>query len=304
MKLLRHTFHALGGPCSLCLQGDADVIARGVELAQAEVLRIEAKYSRYRDDSVLSRINASAGDARGVEVDAETAALFDYAAVAHAQSDGLFDATSGVLRRAWDFRAQRVPTQAQLDALLPLVGWHKIIWQSPRIVLPLAGMQLDFGGFGKEYAVDRVVALLRAAGLAQGYVELGGDIGVIGAPSDAPAWQIGVRHPHEPARAIAQVALSSGAIATSGDYERGFESNGRRYSHLLDARSGWPVTGPASVSVLAPQCLIAGTASTIAMLKGAQAQAWLDGLGLPWLAVQADGTLRGSVSYEVLRASA
>lgn len=304
MKLQRHAFHALGGPCSVCLQGSSDVVARAFDLAQAEVLRIEAKYSRYRDDSVVSRINTSAGDAKGMEVDGETAALLDYAAVAHAQSDGLFDATSGVLRRAWDFRAGRVPTQAQLDALLPLVGWHKIAWQSPRIILPLEGMQLDFGGFGKEYAVDRVVALLRAAGVTQGYVELGGDIGVIGAPSDAPAWQIGVRHPREPSRAIAQVALPSGAIATSGDYERSFESGGRRYSHLLDARSGWPVSGPASVSVLAPQCLIAGTASTIAMLKGAQAQAWLDGLGLPWLAVDADGRLFGSLSYEALRDSA
>src|SRR3546814_3415078 len=107
------------------------------------------------DRSIVSRINAAAGTATVVEVDEETAALLDYAATAWRESDGLFDVTAGVLRRAWNFRAQRVPSAEALAALLPLIGWQRVQWQRPRIALPLAGMQLDFGGFGKEYEIGR-----------------------------------------------------------------------------------------------------------------------------------------------------
>ncbi len=287
----------MGGPCSLQLYANDDASAqRALQAAQAEVLRIEAKYSRYRDDSVISRINASAGSGRRVEVDAETAALLDYAAAAHAQSDGLFDITSGVLRRAWDFKAARLPQQAQLDALLPLVGWSQLQWQRPRLQLPRAGMELDFGGFGKEYAADRAAAMLLAAGIRHGLVELGGDIRVVGPHPDGAPWRIGVRHPRQPEQPIATLELHHGAIASSGDYERFFEYAGTRYCHILDPRSGWPVQGFAGVSVLAEQCLIAGTATTIAMLRGERdGLEWLDELGLPHLCVGADLRLRGDM---------
>lgn len=297
MHFRAFSFHALGGPGSLQLYApDPARLDRAAAAAEAEVRRIEAKYSRYRVDSVLSQLNARAGDARGVAVDDETASLLDYAAAAYAQSDGLFDITSGVLRRAWDFRSGRLPAPGELEALLPRVGWDKLRWQRPRLVLAVAGMELDFGGFGKEYAADRAVAVLQAAGLRHGLVELGGDLRVLGPPPDDAPWRIGIRHPRAPAQAVAEVALAGGAIATSGDYERYFEQDGRRYSHLLDPRRGWPVQGPlASVSVLADQCLVAGTATTIALLKGADGPAWLQALGLPWLGVAADGTLSGSL---------
>ena len=146
----RYAFKAMGSPCELRLSGEcADEIARA---AQAEIARLEAKYSRYREDSLATRINRSAGDARGIEVDAETARLLDYAATAWRESGGRFDITSGILRRAWNFKAARVPTRAEIAALLPLIGWDKLEWRSPRIVLPRAGMELDFGGYVKEYA--------------------------------------------------------------------------------------------------------------------------------------------------------
>ncbi|MES0874919.1 FAD:protein FMN transferase [Sinimarinibacterium thermocellulolyticum] len=292
MAVLRvHRFKALGGPCTLYAYAGDDAALRAGE---AEARRIEAKYSRYRDDSIVSRINAAAGMA-AVEVDEETAALLDYAATAHAQSGGLFDITSGVLRRVWNFKTERVPTQAEIDALLPLIGWDQVEWQRPHIRLPRAGMQIDFGGFGKEYAADRIAALLRAAGVRHGLVDLAGDICVLGPHQDGSAWQVGVRHPRA-AGAIATVPLRHGAIASSGDYERGFVHDGRRYSHILDPRSGWPVQGLAAVSVLADQCLIAGTAATCAMLLGdEQGPAWLAALGLPHLVVDAQMRVRGSV---------
>lgn len=293
---LEHRFRALGGPCALHLYAEGEaVLRRAAQAGEAEALRIEAKYSRYRDDSIVSRINAAAG-AEAVEVDDETAALLDYAATAYTQSGGLFDITSGVLRRAWDFKAQRVPAQAEIDALLPLIGWAQVEWQRPCIRLPRAGMQIDFGGFGKEYAADRIAAVLRGCGIRHGLVDLAGDIHVIGAHADGTPWQIGVQHPRAEG-AIATVPLSHGAIASSGDYERGFTLDGRRYSHILDPRSGWPVQGLAAVSVLADQCLIAGTAATCAMLLGAeQGPPWLAALGLPHLLVDAQMQLRGSIA--------
>lgn len=271
---------------------------RACSAAQAEVLRIEGKYSRYRADSVVGRINASAGDVAGIEVDDETAALLDYAATAHEQSEGLFDATSGVLRRVWDFKSQRLPTQQAIDEVLPLIGWQRLHWQRPRLVLPVAGMQLDFGGFGKEYAADRAAAVLQAGGIRHGLVDLGGDIRVVGPHPDGSPWRIGISHPRAPQTAIALIDLPVGAIASSGDYERYFEIDGVRYSHVLDPRSGWPVQGLAAVSVMAEQCLIAGTATTIAMLRGNAGADWLEELGLPWLAVTAEQKLLGSIALQ------
>lgn len=263
--------------------------------AEAEVRRIEAKYSRYRDDSVVAMINAAAGSGRAVEVDAETAALLDYAAAAHAQSDGAFDITSGVLRRAWDFKAGRVPEQAQIDALLPLVGWSRVRWSRPRIELTRPGMELDFGGFGKEYAADRAAAVLQAHGLRHGLVDLAGDLHALGPHPDGSAWQIGVRHPRG-SGAIATIAVDRGGLASSGDYERYVECDGRRYGHVLDPRSGWPVDGLAAVSVRAGQCLVAGTAATVAMLHGAErGPRWLADLGLPHLYVDTGLRIGGSL---------
>lgn len=278
MFRLHHRFQAMGGPNSLQLYAADNAQAqRAAQAAQAEVLRIEAKYSRYRDDSIVSRINAAAGSGKPVAVDDETAGLLDYAVTVYAQSDGLFDITSGVLRKAWDFKAQRIPEQSEIDALLPLIGWPQVQWQRPHIALPLEGMQIDFGGFGKEYAVDRAAGVLAAEGIAHGLIELGGDLRVIGPHPDGSPWQVGIRHPRLAETAIATVPLRQGAIASSGDYERYFEREGRRYSHILDPRSGWPVRDSfASVSVLAEQCLIAGTATTIAMLLG-------DRKGTRWL---------------------
>lgn len=287
----------MGGPCALRVYAEDERLAeQALTQAEAEVRRIEQKYSRYRADSLLSRINASAGDASGIRVDAETAALLDYAATAFQQSDGLFDITSGVLRRLWNFREARVPEVAQVAALMAGVGWHKLRWQRPHLRLPLAGMELDFGGFGKEYAVDRASAVLAAAGIRHGLVDLGGDLRVLGPHPDGAPWQIGIQHPRREG-AVATVELPQGAIASSGDYERYFEQHGRRYSHLLDPRTGWPVQGSyAAISVLANQCLIAGTATTVALLKGASGPRWLDELGLPWLAVSADGALQGCLT--------
>jgi len=280
-------FQAMSSACEVRLDGgDERVLAAAAQTAIAEVRRIEAKYSRYRADSIVSRINAAAGSGQAVDVDRETAALLDFAGQLCEASDGLFDITSGVLRRAWDFRAARVPQASELAALLPLIGWPKVRWQEPRIELPLAGMELDFGGFGKEYAADRAAEVLRAGGMAHGFVNLGGDIRVLGPRADGRPWRFGIQHPRRgEGQTIASVEMSSGALATSGDYERFFEQDGRRYCHILDPRTGWPVTAWMSFSVTAPACTAAGALSTIAMLKGDGALDFLATQGATFLAI-------------------
>jgi thiamine biosynthesis lipoprotein len=268
-------------------EGTLSVAARQ---AIEEVKRIELKYSRYRADSIVSHINAAAGGDEAIEVDAETASLLDFADKLHALSDGLFDITSGVLRRVWDFRAGRVPEDAALQALLPLIGWSKVSWHERRIRLPHAGMELDFGGFGKEYAADRAMAILAGAGHRHGFVNLGGDIRVLGPRADGSAWRFGIQHPRQAEGTIASVDMVDGALASSGDYERFFERGGRRYCHILNPQTGWPVSSWASVSVTAPACVAAGALSTIAMLKGPQALEFLSTQSATYLA--ADTSMR------------
>lgn len=287
-------FTAMASPCQVMLCAPSAAAARALaQPAIDEVLRIERAYSRYRADSVVGRINASAGSGQWVALDGEAAGLLDYAAQLHSLSDGLFDITSGVLRRAWDFHQPHLPSSEELAPLLELVGWQHVERLAgagaAAVRLPVAGMELDFGGFGKEYAADRAAALLLKQGVRQGYVNLGGDMRVLGPQADGRPWRIGIQDPRDAGRTIASIDIAEGALATSGDYERFFELDGRRYCHVLDPRSGRPVTHWRSVSVLAPLAVAAGSASTIAMLQGGSAPSFLDGSGFAWLAQDASG---------------
>jgi thiamine biosynthesis lipoprotein len=304
VELFHFPFRAMGSPCEIRLYGGSQQAACAVAgAAIAEVGRLERKFSRYQETSLASRINRSAGDPAGVVVDEETATLLDYAATAYRESDGLFDISSGVLRRAWNFRSGRVPGREEILALLPLVGFGRVLWERPRVALPDAGMELDFGGYVKEYAADRAAELCRRHGAHHGLVDLGGDLAVVGPHPGGVPWRIGIRDPRDPGSAMATVSLLGGGLASSGDYERCLVVDGRRYAHVLDPRSGWPVSGLSAVSVAAAHCLVAGTASTVAMLRGRVAgPAWLDRLGLPNVWMDARGRLGGSLAAAAGRA--
>ena len=288
-------FQAMACTCEVVL--DAPTLADAQRLAQPgidEVRRIERTYSRYRADSIVARINAAAGQ-DWVDCDSETLSLLNFADQLHQQSGGLFDITSGVLRRAWHFGQAKdqaqLPTPAQIDALLPLIGWAQVQREGTRIRLPRAGMELDFGGFGKEYAADRAAALLQRTGVLHGYVNLGGDMRLMGPKPDGTPWVMGIQHPRERGQLLATQQLSTGGLATSGDYERFMVVNGQRYCHLLSPRTGWPVGHWRTVSVTAPLAVVAGCVATIAMLQGPQGLDFLRQSGHAFVAMAHDGQI-------------
>ena len=287
--LYRIDFKAMGSICEIVIADrDEQAALSKMQLAHREVLRIEQKYSRYREDSVITQINASAGK-HWVECDEETQALLNYADQLYTLSNGLFDITSGVLRSVWNFKKQTLPDVVEIEQIKKLIGWKKVLRDGTKVKLQDAGMELDLGGFGKEYAVDQVANLLVANGVESGLVNLGGDVRVLGPKPDGSNWFVAVQNPRDPEAMIANVPVERGAVATSGDYESFMEVDGKRYCHILSPFTGTPVSYWRSVSVMAPLALTAGTFTTIAMLKEADAIDWLKQSGFPFFAVDADG---------------
>ncbi|MDD5274499.1 MAG: FAD:protein FMN transferase [Methylovulum sp.] len=282
----------MGSPCSMQFYSNSSAKAEALyQLVLQRIAQLEQRYSRYRDDSLITEINSRAGTGVKTPIDPETVALLHYADQCYRESQQLFDVTSGVLRRVWDFKNTALPTKAEINAVLPLIGWKKVQWDAQNIYLPQTGMQLDFGGIVKEYAADAVASLFRQQGVLNGIVELGGDIRVIGPMPNNQGWPIAIRDPRHPDKVIAQFKLSSGALASSGDYERFQFLDGVRYSHLLHPKTGWPVTGLQAVSVIAEHCVVAGSMATIAMLKADKGLPWLRKCGVPFLCCQSNGQI-------------
>jgi thiamine biosynthesis lipoprotein len=277
--LLAICFEAMASPCELLLPAGEESSDRATALecgalVAREAWRVESKFSRYRRDSVIAHIHANRGI--DITVDEETGALLDFASRCYELSDGRFDITSGVLRYAWVFDgSDRIPESAGIEALLPLIGFDKLEWRSPRLRVP-AGMELDFGGIGKEYAVDRAYEILAARRAAPFLINFGGDLRANRAPPSGP-WQVGIERPDTDRQASLLLDLEHGALATSGDSRRYLSKDGKRYGHILDPRTGWPVQdAPRSVTVAASSCTEAGLLSTLALLHGAGARAFLE----------------------------
>ena len=224
-----------------------------------------------------------------VDCDVETESLLNYANQMYELSEGLFDITSGVLRHVWTFKSQQLPGQDEIERYRALIGWRRVLRAPGKVKLQDQGMELDFGGFGKEYAVDKVAGLLLEAGVKSGLVNLGGDVRVLGPKPDGESWFVAVQHPRDQDSMVASLPLNAGALATSGDYERYIEVDGVRFCHILSPVTGLPVSSWQSISVMAPLAITAGTFTTIAMLKESQAIAWLTQFNYPFFAINADG---------------
>ncbi len=298
-------FEAMASNCEILIDTDDDHLAQEItHLAATEVCRIEQKYSRYQDSNILHRINR--GEA--VRVDEETARLLDYAQQLYQLSETRFDITSGVLRRAWHFDgSDNIPSATRIDALLPLVGWEKVHWHHPHIQLA-QGMEIDFGGIGKEYAADRAALSIRTFVAGQSdtrarstsvLVNLGGDLAVTGPRKNGNGWQVGVNSGTATLSSqAADFSLRQGGVATSGDANRYLEKDGVRYGHVLDPRTGWPVEGaPASVTVVAASCTDAGMLSTMALLHGPTAEDFLRKQDVPYWCQWHNGEIFERIPY-------
>ena len=274
-------FRAMASPCEVHIEHTSKQIATGlIKLAMNEAQRIEKAFSRYLKDNIVWAINNSGGHA--IEVDEEMGRMFDFAHNCYNMSNGLFDITSGVLREAWRFDgSDNVPQQALIDTLLPRIGWSKVKWAAPCFTLP-KGMQIDLGGIGKEYAVDRSVALIKAAaGDVPCLVNFGGDLHASRPPGSKPAWGVGIEVVKSDGQSTLSLQLHRGALTSSGDARRYLLKDGVRYGHVLNPLTGWPVVeAPASVTVAGDSCLQAGILSTLAILRGAQAEDFLNEQGV------------------------
>ena len=274
-------FKAMASPCEVIIETpnkeDAETV---VDTVAEEAWRIERKFSRYRDDNITHKINHANGNV--IEVDEETARLLDFANQLYQISEGMFDVTSGVLRKAWHFdQSNHIPAQQQIDALLPIIGWDKVDWHKPKLKLA-ANMEIDLGGIGKEYAVDRCAQLAREVSDASILINFGGDLTITRDRKDGNDWTIG-RLSSDTSAPVGVIKLKRGALATSGDAHRYLEKDGKRYCHVLNPKTGWPVEDPPhTVSVAAPTCVEAGMLSTLALLQGNKAEAFLKAQDVPY----------------------
>jgi len=268
-------FNAMASPCEVLLETKDAVLAKNIgRIVSQEVWRIEDKYSRYNPESVCSRINS--GNGGSIEIDHETKLLLDFAGKCYQLSDGMFDITSGALRKIWHFDcSDQIPSTYQVTSWLNHIGWEKVSITDHQILLP-DKMELDFGGIGKEYAVDRAMLLVAEHTHAPTLINLGGDLSVNGPRKNNRPWQVAIDHPGYASTRKTTVSLYSGALATSGDSNRYLLKDGKRYSHVLNAKTGWPVeSAPSSVTVAAPQCVQAGILATLALLQGKEAETFL-----------------------------
>lgn len=265
-------FFALGSKCQfLFIAPDPRAAEAFVSAAFDWLSAYEARFSRFLPDSLLSRINAQAG-VDWVEIDPQAEQLLELCGRCHFITEGAFDPTALPLSLLWDWKRKHeaLPRAEEIAGALSLVGWKRLQRAPGRVFLPQKGMMLDFGGVGKELAVDCVKTLAQRVGLERVLVDLGGDIAVLGDAPEGDGWSVGLEDPQHPGETWCQLRLHSGAaVATSGDYRRCFELAGRSFGHILDCRTGWPVShGTRAATVIAPNCTVAGLMSTAAIVLG------------------------------------
>jgi thiamine biosynthesis lipoprotein len=266
----------MASPCEVLIEAVDSITAnRMASLAFQEARRIEQKFSRYRDDNIVYQINHSQGAT--IKVDDETALLLDFANQCYQLSEGLFDITSGALRKVWRFDgSDHVPTAQQVAAILPRVGWENITWAPPFLTMA-PGMEIDFGGIGKEYAVDQTCQRLQQEVKASFLINFGGDLCANGIRQNNKPWLIGVENPIHSDTAQGAIEIKHGALATSGDTKRYLLRNGKRYAHILNPKTGWPIEhAPRSITVAASTTIEAGMLASFALLQGKNAKHFLD----------------------------
>ena len=230
--------------------------------AAEETLRtLDAKLDRHDETSTVSALNRD-----GTVEDAELAQLTDIAQTIGALSGGAFDPTVAPVMDVWDFTgdAPRVPSDEELSALLAHVGLEKLSVDGNTIALS-DGAQLDLGGIAKGYAGDAVRTVLAELNVTSAVIDLGGDVGLLGAKPDGSDWRVAVKDPADPSKFLGVLTAADTFVVTSGIYERGFEENGMRYHHIIDPKTGKPAGDGAWADALSTACFVLGEAGSLAL---------------------------------------
>lgn len=273
-ELLKETRLVMGTYAEISVySSNKENAARAVKEAFGEMERLDGLMSNYKPSSELSRINREAPQAP-TSCDPELLEVIENSLGYSALTKGAFDITVEPLVSKWGFYdgKVRVPTEEEVELILPAVSYKNINIQgygdSKSISFRHPDTRIDLGAIGKGYAVDRAVEVLKRQGITSAMVNLGGNIYAIGHPPGGRAWKIGVQHPRQKGVLLGYIELKDMGVATSGDYERFFTVNGKRYSHIIDPRTGMPAEGVVSVTVVAGSATEADALSTGAFILG------------------------------------
>lgn len=289
--------HSFGKSCQLIIDGPARNGDTLIELARDELERLEEKFSSYRDNSVISRINQAAGTGAFTPLDAESRSLFEYVSALWSQSSHLFDPTTRLLQNCYSEDGRQIASGGQLQGMLKLVGWKHLEMGDDGVRLLHKGMLIDLNSCICAYAVDSVRKILKRHEVHSALIEMDRDVATIGRQSDGANWLVGVRRPQGSRTAITRLKVNARGFAMRGDFERRISVDGENFGRALSPVDGQPILGLLSVIVVADSCLTACSAASIARLKTEQAAiSWLNGLGLPWMAIDRELVCHGPLA--------
>ncbi|MBN8861277.1 MAG: FAD:protein FMN transferase [Sphingobacteriales bacterium] len=246
-----------------------------IDAAIGEIRRIEKLLTTFSEDSETNRVNANAG-VQPVQVSRETFGLIERSLRISVVTDGAFDITYGsVDKRLWNFdrNMTSLPDAEIARSMVRLINYRNVLLDSNEctVFLKEAGMRIGFGGIGKGYAAEMAKRQLQQQGVVNGVVNASGDISTWGNQADGRPWTIGIADPDHAGRPFSYLNISNTAIATSGNYEKYVIIGGKKYSHTINPKTGLPVTGIKSVTIICPNAEIADAMATPVTIMGARA---------------------------------
>lgn len=250
---------------------DADLGKQYIEIATAEISRIERLISSWDPNSQTSEINRQAGK-KAVKVDSELFQLIERSIGISKLTDGAFDISYASMDKVWNFDGsmKKLPSEEQIAASVAKVGYQNILLDKKKntVFLKQEGMKIGFGAIGKGYAADKAKALLISKGVSSGIINASGDMNTWGEQPNGTSWKVAITNPMDKNKVFALLPIKNGAVVTSGNYEKRVSLNGKQYSHIIDPRTGYPSEGIVSVTVFAPKAELADALATSVFVMG------------------------------------